>query len=93
MFMVTDTLKVGLLTDHVPVKDAPALITGKRVVEKIEAMESSLVRDFGVSKPKIAVLGINPHTLFLALMRQILFLLRTTISTLTECWPVTTIRD
>jgi 4-hydroxythreonine-4-phosphate dehydrogenase len=62
MFMVTDTLKVGLLTDHVPVKDAPALITGKRVVEKIEAMESSLVRDFGVSKPKIAVLGINPHS-------------------------------
>lgn len=62
MFMVTDTLKVGLLTDHVPVKDAPALITEKRVVEKIKAMESSLVCDFGVSKPKIAVLGINPHS-------------------------------
>lgn len=62
MFMVTDTLKVGLLTDHVPVKDAPSLITQKRVVSKVEAMEDSLIRDFGVRKPKIAVLGINPHS-------------------------------
>jgi 4-hydroxythreonine-4-phosphate dehydrogenase len=62
MFMVTDTLKVGLLTDHVPVKDAPALITQKRIVSKVEAMEDSLIRDFGVRKPKIAVLGINPHS-------------------------------
>ena len=62
MFMVTDTLKVGLVTDHVPVKDAPSLITEKRIAEKIGAMEDSLVRDFAVSKPKIAVLGINPHS-------------------------------
>jgi len=62
MFMVTDTLKVGLVTDHVPVSEAPALITEKRVVEKIRAMEDSLVRDFAISKPKIAVLGINPHS-------------------------------
>jgi 4-hydroxythreonine-4-phosphate dehydrogenase len=62
MFMVTDTLKVGLVTDHVPVKDAPSMITEKRIVEKIRAMEDSLVRDFAVSKPKIAVLGINPHS-------------------------------
>ncbi len=62
MFMVTDTLKVGLVTDHVPVSEAPSLITEKRVVEKIRAMEDSLVRDFAVGKPKIAVLGINPHS-------------------------------
>jgi len=62
MFMVTDTLKVGLVTDHVPVREAPSLITEKRVVEKIRAMEDSLVRDFAVTKPKIAVLGINPHS-------------------------------
>lgn len=62
MFMVTETLKVGLLTDHVPVKDAPALITQKRVTDKALAMEDSLIRDFGVLKPKIAVLGINPHS-------------------------------
>lgn len=62
MFMVTDNLKVGLLTDHVPVKDAPALITAKRVVSKVKAMEESLIKDFGVNRPKIAVLGINPHS-------------------------------
>lgn len=62
MFMVTDTLKVGLLTDHVPVKDAPALITAKRVTSKVKAMEESLTRDFGINRPKIAVLGINPHS-------------------------------
>lgn len=62
MFMVTDNLKVGLLTDHVPVKDAPALITAKRVMAKVQAMEDSLIRDFGINRPKIAVLGINPHS-------------------------------
>ncbi|MDA8685968.1 4-hydroxythreonine-4-phosphate dehydrogenase PdxA [Robiginitalea sp.] len=62
MFMVTDNLKIGLLTDHVPVKDAPALITAKRVMAKVQAMEDSLIRDFGINRPKIAVLGINPHS-------------------------------
>ncbi len=62
MFMVTDTLKVGLLTDHVPVSEAPSLITEKRILEKIKAMEDSLVRDFAIDMPRIAVLGINPHS-------------------------------
>lgn len=62
MFMVTDTLKIGLLTDHVPVKDAPSLITRELILEKVGAMENSLIRDFGISRPKIAVLGINPHS-------------------------------
>ena len=62
MFMVTDGLRVGLLTDHVPVKDAPSLITQKLVRSKALAMEESLIRDFGVPRPKIAVLGINPHS-------------------------------
>ncbi|MDM9631187.1 4-hydroxythreonine-4-phosphate dehydrogenase PdxA [Robiginitalea aurantiaca] len=62
MFMVTDTLKIGLLTDHVPVKEAPSLITRGLILEKVRAMENSLIRDFGISRPKIAVLGINPHS-------------------------------
>ncbi|WP_088339905.1 4-hydroxythreonine-4-phosphate dehydrogenase PdxA [Robiginitalea sediminis] len=62
MFMVCEDLRVGLLTDHVPVKDAPGLITQKRIASKLKAMEDSLVRDFGVRKPRIAVLGINPHS-------------------------------
>lgn len=61
MFMVTENLKVGLLTDHVPVKDVPEHITSELIKEKIETVYNSLVKDFRISKPKIAVLGINPH--------------------------------
>lgn len=61
MFMVTDKLKVGLLTDHVPVKEVPQHITAKLIEEKIQTVYDSLIKDFGISKPKIAVLGINPH--------------------------------
>lgn len=61
MFMVTNTLKVGLLTDHVPVKDVPQHITPELIREKIETVYQSLKQDFRVSKPRIAVLGINPH--------------------------------
>jgi 4-hydroxythreonine-4-phosphate dehydrogenase len=62
MFMVTEELKVGLLTDHVAVAEAPSLITEQRVIAKVSAMEKSLIRDFGIRRPKIAVLGINPHS-------------------------------
>ncbi len=62
MFMVTDNLKVGLLTDHVAVKDAPAAITSKLVKSKIKTIENSLKMDFGIRKPRIALLGINPHS-------------------------------
>ncbi|MFK7781531.1 4-hydroxythreonine-4-phosphate dehydrogenase PdxA [Psychroserpens sp.] len=61
MFMVTENLKVGLLTDHVPVKDVPDHITAERIQEKVETVYMSLVKDFRINKPKIAVLGINPH--------------------------------
>ncbi|UJH69178.1 4-hydroxythreonine-4-phosphate dehydrogenase PdxA [Allomuricauda sp. SCSIO 65647] len=62
MFMVTDTLRVGLLTDHIAVKDVAQAITQKRVFEKVETMMDSLKKDFGVRRPKIALLGINPHS-------------------------------
>lgn len=62
MFMVTDTLRVGLLTDHVPVKDVATQITANVIVKKINTVYSSLEKDFKIRKPKIAVLGINPHT-------------------------------
>ncbi|MGR7812726.1 4-hydroxythreonine-4-phosphate dehydrogenase PdxA [Lacinutrix undariae] len=61
MFMVTDTLKVGLLTDHVPVKDVASHITPQVIEEKINTVYKSLVQDFKINKPKIAVLGLNPH--------------------------------
>jgi len=61
MFMVTEQLKVGLLTDHVPVKNVPEHISEQLIFDKVETIHSSLIKDFKVLKPKIAVLGINPH--------------------------------
>ncbi len=62
MFMVSDELKVGLLTDHVAVKDVASEITPELIKEKITTINESLKKDFRISKPKIAVLGINPHS-------------------------------
>lgn len=61
MFMVSDLLRVGLVTDHEPLKDVAGLITRERVEHKLKLMESSLRKDFGINKPRIAVLGLNPH--------------------------------
>ncbi|WP_298550408.1 4-hydroxythreonine-4-phosphate dehydrogenase PdxA [uncultured Algibacter sp.] len=62
MFMITDTLRVGLFTDHVPVKDVSTHITPELIEQKINTVYSSLKKDFKIERPKIAVLGINPHT-------------------------------
>lgn len=61
MLMVTDTLKVGLLTDHLPVKEVASAITPELINKKVSTLFNTLQRDFGISNPKIAVLGINPH--------------------------------
>ncbi len=62
MFMVTEGLKVGLLTDHVPVSDVSSKISNELIRTKIDTIHSTLIKDFGIRKPKIAILGINPHT-------------------------------
>jgi len=61
MLMVGHDLKVGLVTEHIPVKDISSFITRERVELKIRLMELTLKKDFLISKPKIAVLGLNPH--------------------------------
>jgi 4-hydroxythreonine-4-phosphate dehydrogenase len=61
MFMVSDSLRVGLVTEHVALKDVAGLITKERIESKIRLMEQSLKNDFGIPKPRIAVLGLNPH--------------------------------
>lgn len=62
MFMISDNLKVGLLTDHVPLKDIANVITPDLIRKKIATITRTLMQDFRISKPKIAVLGINPHS-------------------------------
>ena len=61
MFMITDDLKVGLVTDHVPLKYVASQITPQKIRDKIAVMQQSLIQDFGIEKPEIAVLGLNPH--------------------------------
>ena len=61
MLMVGDDLKVGLVTEHIPVKEISNHITKERVELKIRLLELTLKKDFNISKPKIAVLGLNPH--------------------------------
>ena len=61
MFMIQDSLRVGLLTDHVPVSDVSKNLTADLVATKIEIIRKSLVQDFSITKPRIAVLGLNPH--------------------------------
>jgi len=61
MLMVNDSLRVGLLTDHVAVKDVSEAITPELIKNKVAVIHNTLKQDFGISKPKIAVLGINPH--------------------------------
>ena len=62
MFMVTDELKIGLFTDHVPLKDIASYISQELIEKKINLIHNTLIQDFGIRKPKIAILGINPHT-------------------------------
>jgi 4-hydroxythreonine-4-phosphate dehydrogenase len=61
MLMVQDNLRVGLLTDHIPVNEVAKHLTEKLIIQKIETIKNSLIQDFGVTKPKIAVLALNPH--------------------------------
>lgn len=61
MIMVSDQLKVGIVTSHIPLKEVPGALTVEKILKKLRAMKHSLERDFGISSPKIAVLGLNPH--------------------------------
>ena len=61
MLMVQDTLRVGLLTDHIPLSEVASHLTEELIMKKIETVRKSLIQDFSINNPKIAVLGLNPH--------------------------------
>ncbi len=61
MLMVSDTLRVGVVTGHVPIASLSSKITTSSIISKLEIMADSLLMDFGIRKPRIAVLGLNPH--------------------------------
>ncbi len=62
MLMLSESMKIGFITDHVPLRMVPGLVTADTLVRKIRLMNQSLLADFGIRKPKIAVLGLNPHS-------------------------------
>ncbi len=61
MIMVTQTMRVALATTHVPLKDVSSLLSKKLLDEKIRTLNNTLIRDFNIDAPRIAVLGLNPH--------------------------------
>lgn len=61
MLMVSPTLKIGLVTSHVALKDVPGALSQDKILDKLKQFNSSLKRDFGIQRPKIAVFGLNPH--------------------------------
>ncbi len=61
MFMVCDELRIGVVTGHIPLHEVAANITEEAILKKLALMNDSLKKDFWIEKPKIAVLGLNPH--------------------------------
>lgn len=62
MFLLGDNnLRVGLVTGHIPIGEITKAITKERILRKLDLMHQSLKQDFWIEKPKIAVLGLNPH--------------------------------
>jgi 4-hydroxythreonine-4-phosphate dehydrogenase len=61
MFMVSPMLKLGLATNHLPIADVAKNLNSNGILKKLNLMNMSLIEDFGIDKPKIAVLALNPH--------------------------------
>lgn len=61
MIMIGDSMRIGIATGHVPLSQVPGLITMDSIIRKLRLMNQSLIIDFGIRKPRIAILGLNPH--------------------------------
>lgn len=61
MILMTDELRIGLITGHIPISKVAETITPDLIKSKVDTMFNSLKQDFGINKPKIAVLSLNPH--------------------------------
>ena len=61
MSFVSDQMRIALLTTHLPLKDVPSQITSKRIIDVVNIIHSDLKNYFGIKKPKIGIVGLNPH--------------------------------
>ena len=61
MLMIAENMRIGLVTEHIPVSEVAKHITRENILLKLKIIHNSLQKDFGIDKPRIAVLGLNPH--------------------------------
>jgi 4-hydroxythreonine-4-phosphate dehydrogenase len=61
MMLCSGNFRVALVTEHIPISEVAASITREAILSKLHLLQQSLIKDFGIDKPKIAVLGLNPH--------------------------------
>ncbi|MEO1022526.1 MAG: 4-hydroxythreonine-4-phosphate dehydrogenase PdxA [Bacteroidota bacterium] len=61
MMLVSDALRVALQTVHIPLQDVARALSTSEVFANLEVIHESLIQDFGIKQPKIAMLGLNPH--------------------------------
>ena len=61
MLLISDIMKVGVVAGHIPVSGVASYITQEKILQKLEVLNTCLMIDFGIRKPRIAVLGLNPH--------------------------------
>jgi len=62
MLLLSETMKVGLVTTHIPLSEVSKNITKNNILDKLDILNRSLKQDFGLKNPKIAVLALNPHS-------------------------------
>jgi 4-hydroxythreonine-4-phosphate dehydrogenase len=61
MILYAGNFRVGLVTEHIPVSEVTKYITRENIISKLQLLNQSLKKDFGIDKPRIALLGLNPH--------------------------------
>lgn len=62
MVMVSDMMRVAVATGHIPLSEVTGLLSADMLLGKLRLLNGSMIRDFGIRKPRIAVLGLNPHS-------------------------------
>ena len=61
MLMMSDSAKIGVVTGHIPLSEVKTKLTTDEILKKLTILNKSLKEDFGIRKPKIAIMGVNPH--------------------------------
>ena len=61
MLMVSNQLKVGVVTGHIPLQQVPQVLTREKILSNIRILHKTVLEDFSIRKPRIAILGLNPH--------------------------------